>query len=138
MGAHSNIVINLLGRTWETRNYSFEDVNITGPQRIAKVCKEMGVQRLVHMSHINAREEPEVAFLKGGSRFLATKYQGELAVKAEFPEATIFTLFMYLCVLFVGKQGSVAASGIRIGDKKFISIGGIPGECLRGRKGAGG
>ena len=107
--AHSNIVINLvitnynlhgvyisficeiqLGRTWETRNYSFEDVNITGPQRIARVCKEMGVQRLVHMSHINAREEPEVAFLKGGSRFLATKYQGELAVRAEFPEATIF------------------------------------------------
>ena len=42
------------------------------------------------MSHINAREEPEVAFLKGGSRFLATKYQGELAVRAEFPEATIF------------------------------------------------
>ena len=42
------------------------------------------------MSHINAREEPEVAFLKGGSRFLATKYQGELAVMAEFPEATIF------------------------------------------------
>ncbi|QDZ20291.1 profilin [Chloropicon primus] len=34
--------------------------------------------------------------------------------------------------------GAVAASGIRIGDKKFISIGGIPGECLRGRKGAGG
>merc|ERR1712037_588102 len=46
--------------------------------------------QLVHMSHINAREEPEVAFLKGGSRFLATKYQGELAVRAEFPEATIF------------------------------------------------
>ena len=35
-------------------------------------------------------------------------------------------------------QGAVAASGLRIGDKKFISIGGIPGECLRGRKGAGG
>ena len=34
--------------------------------------------------------------------------------------------------------GAVAASGLRIGDKKFISIGGIPGECLRGRKGAGG
>ena len=46
--------------------------------------------------------------------------------------------FVCVCVVFVGKQGSVAASGIRIGDKKFISIGGIPGECLRGRKGAGG
>ena len=68
-------------------------MNITGPQRIAKVCKEMGVQRLVHMSHVNAREEPEVVFLKGGSRFLSTKYQGELAVKSEFPEATIFRCY---------------------------------------------
>jgi NADH dehydrogenase (ubiquinone) 1 alpha subcomplex subunit 9 len=44
----------------------------------------------VHMSHINAREEPDVAFLGRGSRFLASKYQGELAVRAEFPEATVF------------------------------------------------
>lgn len=88
--SHSNIVINLIGRGWETKNFSFEDVNVTGPQRIAKICKEAGVQRLVHMSHVNARETPETAFLKGGSRFLATKWEGEMAVKSEFPEATIF------------------------------------------------
>merc|ERR1719347_2005515 len=75
--SHSNIVINLIGRTWETSNFSYEDVNIIGPQRIARLCKEAGVPRLVHMSHINARERPEVAFLPGGSRFLATKYEGE-------------------------------------------------------------
>jgi len=88
--AHSNIVINLIGRDYETKNFSYEDVNITGPQRIARLCKEAGVQRFVHISHINAREQPEVAFLKGGSKFLASKYQGELAVRSEFPEATIF------------------------------------------------
>merc|ERR1712048_492815 len=33
---------------------------------------------------------------------------------------------------------SLGAAGIQIGDKKYISIGGIPGECLRGKKGAGG
>ena len=49
-----------------------------------------GVKRLVHMSHLNARAKPEQAWLPGGSRWLATKYQGELAVRAEFPEATIF------------------------------------------------
>lgn len=88
--SHSNIVINLIGRNFETKNFSFEDVNIKGPQTIARLCKEAGVQRLVHLSHINARENPEVAFLPGGSRFLKSKYQGELAVRAEFPEATIF------------------------------------------------
>jgi len=88
--SHSNIVINLIGRGVETSNFSYEDVNITGPQTIARICKEAGVKRLVHMSHINAREEPEKAFLPGGSRFLKTKFMGELAVKSEFPEATIF------------------------------------------------
>jgi len=88
--SHSNIVINLIGRDWETKNFSYEDVNVTGPQRIARICKEAGVERLVHMSHINARENPESAFLKGGSTFLKTKWEGEMAVKSEFPEATIF------------------------------------------------
>jgi len=86
----SNIVINLIGRGIETKNFSFEDTNITGPQTIARICKEAGVKRFVHMSHINAREQPESAFLPGGSKFLKTKFLGELAVKSEFPEATIF------------------------------------------------
>ena len=39
----------------ETRNFSYTDVNVNGPETIARICKEMGVQRLVHMSSINAR-----------------------------------------------------------------------------------
>merc|ERR1712106_26928 len=57
---------------------------------MGRICREEGVQRLVHMSHINAREKPETAFLPGGSRFLATKWEGEMAVRSEFPGATIF------------------------------------------------
>jgi len=88
--SHSNIVINLIGQGWETRNFKYEDVNVVGPQTIARICREMGVKRLVHISHINAREKPEKAFLPGGSRFLSTKWEGEMAVRSEFPEATIF------------------------------------------------
>jgi len=88
--SHSNIVINLIGQGWETRNFSFKDVNVTGPATIARICREMGVERLVHMSHVNARENPEKAFLPGGSRFLSTKWEGEMAVRSEFPDATIF------------------------------------------------
>jgi len=88
--ARSNIVINLIGRGIETKNFSYEDVNVTGPAKIAKICREMGVKRLVHMSHINARAEPKTAFMKEGSKFLKTKYEGELAVRSEFPDATIF------------------------------------------------
>lgn len=87
---HSNIVINLIGRDMETRNFSYTDVNVNGPETIARICKEMGVQRLVHMSSINARAEPERAFLPRGSEWLRTKYAGELAVRDQFPDATIF------------------------------------------------
>jgi len=87
---HSNIVINLVGRGFETKNFSYTDVNVAGPALIAKVCREMGVKRLVHMSSINARPEPESVFLSGGSKWLKTKYEGELAVRNEFPDATIF------------------------------------------------
>lgn len=88
--AHSNIVINCTGRAFETMNFNYEDINVTGPATLARICKEMGVKRFVHFSHLNARPQPEVVFLPGGSQWLKTKYQGELAVKAEFPEATIF------------------------------------------------
>ena len=89
--AHSNIVINCIGRGFDTMNFTLEDVNITGPARIARICKEMGVQRLVNFSSINASPKPEVVFpFSDGSRFLKTKYEGELAILSEFPEATIF------------------------------------------------
>ena len=35
--ARSNIVINLVGRGIETKNFSYKDVNVTGPAKIAKV-----------------------------------------------------------------------------------------------------
>jgi len=86
----SSIVINLIGRQWETKNFKYEDVNIEGPATLARICKESGVQRFVHMSSVNAREKPATAFLPGGSKWLSTKWQGEQAVMSEFPEATIF------------------------------------------------
>lgn len=59
---YSDIVINLIGREFETRNFKFEDVNVKGPALIAKCAKEMGVERLIHISSINARETPEVNY----------------------------------------------------------------------------
>uniref|UniRef100_A0A1B0DP10 NADH dehydrogenase [ubiquinone] 1 alpha subcomplex subunit 9, mitochondrial n=1 Tax=Phlebotomus papatasi TaxID=29031 RepID=A0A1B0DP10_PHLPP len=87
---HSNVVINLVGRDWETNNFNFTDVHVNGARRIAKVCREMGVERLIHVSALNASPNPEPLILKEGSKFLKSKYYGELAVREEFPEATIF------------------------------------------------
>jgi len=34
---HSNVVINLVGKHWETRNFSFYDVNVVAAATIAEV-----------------------------------------------------------------------------------------------------
>lgn len=33
---YSNVVINLVGRDYETKNFKFNDVNVEGPRRIAR------------------------------------------------------------------------------------------------------
>ena len=78
----SDIVVNLVGRDYETSNFSFEDVNIKAAETIARACRQGGVTRLVHVSAAGA--SPSSA-----SKFLKTKALGEAAVRAEYPAATI-------------------------------------------------
>lgn len=54
-----------------------------------RAAREMGVERLIHLSAMNASPNPEPKILSTGSRFLKSKYYGELAVMEEFPNATI-------------------------------------------------
>jgi len=79
---HSDTVYNLAGRDWETRNFSYRDVNVTGAKSIASVAADLDVPRLIHVSHLNADPNSE-------SEFYRTKYEGEKAVREVFPEATI-------------------------------------------------
>lgn len=78
----SNVVINLVGREWETRNFSFEDVFVTIPKNIALLAKEAGVEKFIHVSHLNAD-------IKSPSRYLRNKAIGEEAVREVLPEAII-------------------------------------------------
>lgn len=79
---HSNVVINLVGREWETRNYRFEDVFVTIPQQLARATKEAGITKFIHMSHLNAD-------MRSPSKYLRNKAVGEEAVREEFPDAII-------------------------------------------------
>ena len=78
----SNVVINLLGRDHETRNYSFEDIHVTAARRIAEACAEQGVNKLIHVSANGASDDSD-------SSWLRSKARGEAAVKEAFPSATI-------------------------------------------------
>lgn len=87
---HSHVVINLIGRNYETENFSLEDVHVTGARTIARIAKELGVETFLHCSALNATENPKPTFRKKGSKFYSTKWQGEQVVREEFPEAIIF------------------------------------------------
>ncbi|XP_076055786.1 NADH:ubiquinone oxidoreductase subunit 39 [Oratosquilla oratoria] len=87
---HSSVVVNLIGRDWETRNFTFEEVHVEGAARLARISKEMGVEKFIHISTLNGNREFEGYMVPGGSKFLKTKAASEDAVRAFFPEATIF------------------------------------------------
>lgn len=87
---HSNVVINLVGRDWETMNFSFHKVHVEGAERLARISKEMGVEKFIHVSALNSNIDHQGYMLKGGSKYLKTKGLGEEAVRNAFPEATVF------------------------------------------------
>jgi NADH dehydrogenase (ubiquinone) 1 alpha subcomplex subunit 9 len=57
---YSNVVINLVGRDWETRNFSFNDVHVKGARTLARLAKEAGVEKFIHVSALNATSNPKV------------------------------------------------------------------------------
>ncbi|XP_076630532.1 NADH:ubiquinone oxidoreductase subunit 39 isoform X2 [Colletes latitarsis] len=86
---YSNVVVNLIGRDFPTKNFSMSDVNVEASRTLARLAKQHNVERFIHVSCLNANENPTPLILPEGSEILKTKWQGECAVKEEFPEATI-------------------------------------------------
>ncbi|CAG8569558.1 5175_t:CDS:10 [Ambispora gerdemannii] len=79
---HSDIVYNLIGRDYETKNFSYEAVHAEYAAKIAQISAEQGVSRFVHVSALNAD-------VKSASKFFRSKALGEMQVKDAFPDATI-------------------------------------------------
>ena len=86
---YSNVVVNLVGKEYETRNYDMYDVHVEGARKLARLAKQCNVERFIHVSCLNAEPNPTPMLLEKGSTILKTKWLGECAVKEEFPEATI-------------------------------------------------
>eukprot|EP00516_Mucochytrium_quahogii_P008269 CAMPEP_0203756302 /NCGR_PEP_ID=MMETSP0098-20131031/9598_1 /ASSEMBLY_ACC=CAM_ASM_000208 /TAXON_ID=96639 /ORGANISM=" , Strain NY0313808BC1" /LENGTH=351 /DNA_ID=CAMNT_0050648131 /DNA_START=281 /DNA_END=1339 /DNA_ORIENTATION=- len=87
--AGADVVINLMGKKYETKsfppsiiNYSFDDVNVTGAELVARIAREENVKHLVHVSSAQADKN-------SASRFAQTKAIGEDKVKEQFPGAVI-------------------------------------------------
>jgi uncharacterized protein YbjT (DUF2867 family) len=75
-------VVNCVGILAERGRQTFERVHHLGPARLARLAREAGVERLVHISAIGADSRSHSAYAR-------TKAQGEAAVRDSFPTATI-------------------------------------------------
>ncbi|XP_052211637.1 NADH dehydrogenase [ubiquinone] 1 alpha subcomplex subunit 9, mitochondrial [Diospyros lotus] len=81
--AKANVVINLIGREYETRNYSFEEANHHMAEHLAVIAKEHGgIMRFIQVSCLGASASSP-------SRMLRAKAAAEEAIMRVLPEATI-------------------------------------------------
>ncbi|KAI9321131.1 hypothetical protein DFJ73DRAFT_806318, partial [Zopfochytrium polystomum] len=79
---YSDFVVNAVGRDHQTKNFTFEQVHVDGARKIARLAREHGVSKLVHVSAVGAHVDAK-------SPFHRSKALGEIAVREEFPNATI-------------------------------------------------
>jgi NADH dehydrogenase len=78
----ADVAVNLIGILAERRPGDFQRVHAEGAGAIARAAADFGVRRLVHVSALGA--DPA-----SPSRYAQTKAEGEAAVRAAFPSATI-------------------------------------------------
>ncbi|KAK0384223.1 hypothetical protein NLU13_8311 [Sarocladium strictum] len=79
---HSDVVYNLIGRDYPTKNFSLEDVHVEGTERIVEAVAKYDVDRYIHVSsHSAAVDSP--------SEFYSTKARGEQVARSLFPETTL-------------------------------------------------
>ncbi|KAF6819647.1 nadh-ubiquinone oxidoreductase 39 kda [Colletotrichum plurivorum] len=79
---HSDVVYNLVGRNYPTKNFTLEDVHVEGTERIAEAVAKYDVDRFIHVSSYNAN-------LDSASEFYRTKARGEQVARSIYPETTI-------------------------------------------------
>ena len=81
----SDAVINLIGILHESGNATFEAMHHQLPRRVAQMCEELGISRLLHMSALQANQHAP-------SQYLRSKATGEAAIN-EFSKKLDITIF---------------------------------------------
>ena len=80
--ANNDAVVNLVGILHESGRQRFDMAHHVGPARLARLAREAGTLRFVHISAIGADA-------RSSSAYARTKAAGEEAVRDAFPTATI-------------------------------------------------
>lgn len=95
---HSDMVFNLIGKNYPTKNFSLWDVNVESVERIAEAVAKYDVDRFIHVSSFNADLDSPSEFFRSkvGARIPSTgslvnnlQARGEQIARQLFPETTI-------------------------------------------------
>ncbi len=121
-----DLVINLVGILNETKKYKFKHIHSQFPFLLSRLCKEFGINNLVHISALGVKE-------KHTSQYMNSKLQGEKNIQEIFkpsvilrpsvvfgPEDKFFNTFASLAqfspVLPLIGGGKTKVSPIYVGD----------------------
>ncbi|WP_458526328.1 complex I NDUFA9 subunit family protein [Onishia taeanensis] len=74
--------VNAVSLYRESRRQTFEAIHVEGAGRLARLAREAGMTRLVHVSGIGVDE-------RSSSRYVCARARGEAAVLRAFPKATL-------------------------------------------------
>ncbi|MEQ9124139.1 MAG: NAD(P)H-binding protein, partial [Alphaproteobacteria bacterium] len=77
-----DVVVNCVGCYRERAGRTFADVHVEGARNLAEAARTAGAARLIHLSGIGADAA-------SGSPYIRARGQGEHAVRASFPDATL-------------------------------------------------
>ncbi|MDG2528831.1 complex I NDUFA9 subunit family protein [Caulobacter endophyticus] len=97
--------VNLVGVLWESGRQQFQSLHAMGAKTVAEQAAAAGVKRLVQVSAIGADAD-------SAAKYARTKAEGEAAVRAAFPTATIVrpSIVFGQDDKFFNKFGQMAAS----------------------------
>ena len=78
----SDVVINLVGILYETKKQKFEDIHVKFPDLLSKLCNELNIKKLVHISALGINETVS-------SQYMQSKLKGEKNIINNFNRSVI-------------------------------------------------
>ena len=79
---NSDVVINLVGILYETKKQKFEDIHAKFPDLLSKLCSELNIEKLVHISALGIDET-------ANSQYMQSKLKGEKNILNNFNRSVI-------------------------------------------------
>jgi NADH dehydrogenase len=79
---NSDVVINLVGILHETKKQKFEDIHAKFPDLLSKLCSELNIKKLVHISALGINETVS-------SQYMQSKLKGEKNIINNFNRSVI-------------------------------------------------